>query len=448
MKLGAQPGLTSGAVPDRPASSRTAIVAAWDFRLASPPSPARTRARTCSTPPRQLPDAGDDRLQLGRARCSTGRSRPRNTARSISTTTISTTPAGTTDFDMDGAGGHQQQFYATKLTTDDGDEDYVPFWVVPRSAAPRPRSPSSCRPSDYMAYANEHLANNAGSTELLIYRMPIMQQQNMFLSEHREYGDSLYDTHSDGAGLRLSSRLRPILNFRPKVRSLPGVRRRGSSSRPASDRLADRDGLRIRRHHRRGHQLRRPGAARGLQRPDHRLAPRAQGRPLPRRASTATRSAAAGSCIWAATVLLGALLPPGYTAGRGVVTEMRRCESGIRPGRRRARRVLPPGRRQARRYVAVPWAATWHAVAAPAWSAQGFDVSTYFKRTPESERSARGLGFRRHRRTTRQLGDFGLVGGGAAGAELDIVDTMLGSVRRTRCWSRPRPGCTPKAIYW
>ena len=68
----------------------------------------------------------------------------------------------------------------------------------------------------YMAYANEHLANNAGGAELLVYRVPIMQQQNMFLSEHREYGGSIYDTHTDGSGLCLSSRLRPILSIRPK----------------------------------------------------------------------------------------------------------------------------------------------------------------------------------------------------------------------------------------
>ena len=43
-----------------------------------------------------------------------------------------------------------------------------------------------------------------------------MQDQNMFLSEHREYGGSIYDTHTDGSGLCLSSRLRPILSIRPK----------------------------------------------------------------------------------------------------------------------------------------------------------------------------------------------------------------------------------------
>ena len=63
---------------------------------------------------------------------------------------------------------------------------------------------------DYMAYANEHLAANAAGAELLVYRIPIMQAQNMFLAEHREYGGSIYDTHTDTSGLCLSSRLRPV----------------------------------------------------------------------------------------------------------------------------------------------------------------------------------------------------------------------------------------------
>ena len=37
------------------------------------------------------------------------------------------------------------------------------------------------------------------------------------LNLHPELGASLYDRHSDGSGICYSSRLRPILNMRPKV---------------------------------------------------------------------------------------------------------------------------------------------------------------------------------------------------------------------------------------
>src|SRR5262249_12503879 len=40
----------------------------------------------------------------------------------------------------------------------------------------------------------------------------------LFLHEHPQYGCSLYDRHSDGSGVCYSSRLRPILNMRPRGR--------------------------------------------------------------------------------------------------------------------------------------------------------------------------------------------------------------------------------------
>ena len=112
--------------------------------------------------------------------------------------------------------GFESDSYCAKLTTPDGDEDYIPFWVVPRVGQEQSKIAVMIPTISYMAYANEHLANNAGGAELLVYRVPIMQHQNMFLAEHREYGGSIYDTHTDGSGLCLSSRLRPILSIRPQ----------------------------------------------------------------------------------------------------------------------------------------------------------------------------------------------------------------------------------------
>ena len=135
---------------------------------------------------------------------------------SIFTTTTSTMRVGRRASNGPSRKGTSSKFYAAKLTSKDGDEDYIPFWVVPRVGEETAKIAYMVPTISYMAYANEHLANNAGGAELLVYRVPIMQQQNMFLSEHREYGGSIYDTHTDGSGLCLSSRLRPILSIRPK----------------------------------------------------------------------------------------------------------------------------------------------------------------------------------------------------------------------------------------
>ena len=120
------------------------------------------------------------------------------------------------DFEWTVPADFKSDSYAMRLTNKDGDEDYIPFFVVPRVGQEQSKIAVMIPTISYMAYANEHLANNAGGAELLVYRVPIMQHQNMFLSEHREYGGSIYDTHTDGSGLCLSSRLRPILSIRPK----------------------------------------------------------------------------------------------------------------------------------------------------------------------------------------------------------------------------------------
>ncbi len=119
-------------------------------------------------------------------------------------------------FEWDVPADTKSDCYAAKLTTKEGDEDYIPFFVTPRVGQEQSKIAVIIPTISYMAYANEHLANNAGGAELLVYRVPIMQHQNMFLAEHREYGGSIYDTHTDGSGLCLSSRLRPILSVRPK----------------------------------------------------------------------------------------------------------------------------------------------------------------------------------------------------------------------------------------
>ena len=69
-----------------------------------------------------------------------------------------------------------------------------------------------------MAYSNDNLATNSVVAELLAGRVPIMQASDLYLNEHREYGLSTYSCHSDGSGVCYSSRLRPILNMRPKYR--------------------------------------------------------------------------------------------------------------------------------------------------------------------------------------------------------------------------------------
>ena len=53
-----------------------------------------------------------------------------------------------------------------------------------------------------MAYANEHMGTDAPIAQLLAGRLVEHQHQDLYRNEHREYGPSCYDTHTDGAGVR------------------------------------------------------------------------------------------------------------------------------------------------------------------------------------------------------------------------------------------------------
>ena len=57
--------------------------------------------------------------------------------------------------------------------------------------------------------------------------------------------------------------------------------------------------------------------------------------------------------------------------------------------------------------------------------AQGFDISSYYRRAPDADNPRAGFIFEGV--PDEIIGDFGLIGGGAAGIELDCIATDLGS---------------------
>ena len=86
----------------------------------------------------------------------------------------------------------QSGIYAARLRAGAA-EDYIPFSVRPAAGSATSEVAFLVPTFSYLAYANFGL----GGTQLL----------------------SLYDKHSDGSGVTYSSRLRPILNMRPKLSS-------------------------------------------------------------------------------------------------------------------------------------------------------------------------------------------------------------------------------------
>jgi len=97
-------------------------------------------------------------------------------------------------------------------------EDYIPFFVRPPLGTTTADIALIVPICSYLAYSNDNLATDAVIAELLRGAVPVMQVSDLHMNSHREYGLSLYSVHSDGSGVFYSSRLRPILNIRPKYR--------------------------------------------------------------------------------------------------------------------------------------------------------------------------------------------------------------------------------------
>jgi N,N-dimethylformamidase len=330
------------------------------------------------------------------------------------------------DFEWDVPADTKSRFYAAKLTTAEGDEDYIPFWVVPELGKPQSKIGYMVPTISYMAYANEHVACNAGAAELFIYRVPIMQHQNMFLAAHREYAGSIYDTHTDGSGICLSSRLRPILSIRPKydhflaqapwqypadLHMIYWLETMGYEYDVFTDEDVTYEGLA---------RLKMYNVIITGSHPEHNSGPQLDALHNYTQRGGRLMYMGADGWYWCHS------FHPAYEGlGRGIVTEMRRCESGIRTWRADPGEYYHQGTgelggmwRYRGRYL--------HSVAGTGMSSEGFDISSYFSRTPESNDERVSWAFEGIT-YDEKLGNFGLVGGGAAGLELDIVDTMLGS---------------------
>jgi N,N-dimethylformamidase len=104
--------------------------------------------------------------------------------------------------------------YAARLRSESA-EDHIPFFVRPPKGTATADIAFLVPTNSYLAYANEQL------TEVSLELAP-NQKQGEITPEDQYSADngllSLYDHHTDGSGVCYSSRLRPIMNMRPRYR--------------------------------------------------------------------------------------------------------------------------------------------------------------------------------------------------------------------------------------
>ena len=120
-----------------------------------------------------------------------------------------------TDFELVVPQDLKSGIYAVRLRAGEH-EDYIPFFVRPARGTATAKLALLVPTATYMAYANDHGTVDGRNAQLLAARLIVLTSQNLFLNDRPEFGNSLYDAHLDGSGTCYSSRLRPILNMRPK----------------------------------------------------------------------------------------------------------------------------------------------------------------------------------------------------------------------------------------
>ncbi len=305
---------------------------------------------------------------------------------------------------------------------------YIPFFVRPvrrpqGTKGQRDRVAFLAPTASYIAYANQQVHIVGRESEKNIGRLIEMGHADIYMRDHPELAGSLYDKHRDGSGVAYSSRLRPVLNFTSQYHSWLGGH--GSAlwqynadthlfawleaKGIAYDVITDED-----MHSEGSHLL-----------SDYRVI------------MTGTHPEYYSSPMWNALKQWqdtgGRLM---YLGGNGFywhiafnpqlpgLIEVRRAEDGIRTWE------AEPGEyyHSSTGELSGLYRRRGHApneICGLGFVAQGFDICSYYRRMPDAENPRAAFIFKDVR--DEIIGNFGLIGGGAAGLELDCMNVRLGT---------------------
>jgi len=304
-------------------------------------------------------------------------------------------------------------FYAVKLASAGRPPFHVGFIVSPKRGTAGARLAVLASTMTYLAYANYRRRMSPGPFELAMGALPTVDMTDVLLAEHPELGASTYDVHGDGSGVCHASSRRPLFNMRPTGRFwnfsmdlclIDWLEAQGIAYDVISD-----------------HDLHENGAAL--------LAP--------------YRVVMTGShpeyftleMLQALEAHLGAGGRLMYMGGNGLywrvtcdaahpgLIELRRAEDGTRAW------AEVPGEYY---HASGEYGGLWRRLGRPpnilvgiGFIAQGFDNSSYYRRTAASRDPRAAFLF--DGIADDIIGDFGAWGDGAAGLEIDAYDARLGS---------------------
>jgi N,N-dimethylformamidase beta subunit-like protein/concanavalin A-like lectin/glucanase superfamily protein len=308
--------------------------------------------------------------------------------------------------------------YAARLRSGEA-EEYLPFIVTPPRGTATASVAFLAPTLTYLAYANEHFSWSSDFAEWAPGIQERVQPSDRYMAEQRLL--SLYDFHTDGEGACYSSWLRPILNFRPKwdmplidapqhlgadLHLLDWLEAQGVERDVITDHELDRDGLEL---------LRRYRVVLTGAHPEYWTERMLDG--LERYLEGGGRLMyLGGNGFWWVTSI---------HPDAPHVVEIRRGHSGSSPWRSRPGEVHHSGTGE--------FGGQWRYRGRPpqrlvgiGFTAQGSDAALPYRRRadsfdPRASWIFDGVG------ADEPIGDFGIVMGGAGGAEIDRADPALGT---------------------
>lgn len=319
-----------------------------------------------------------------------------------------------TDFSFTVPDDFRSGIYAAKVEAG-GHEAYVPFVVSPPLGTAQADVALILPTASYWAYANHLLYIEWPEVEQVIGFFTVIDDVGLYLFQSPHFGLSMYDRHTDGSGVCHSSRLRPTLDLSPKqaLWQFPAdthltdwLEAKGIPFDVITEDCLDRHGASLLEPYR------------CVMTGTHPEYPS-----LRMMAAYDAYKARGGRFMYMGGN--GFYWRTSYHPELPGIVEMRRAEDGIRSWAAEGGEYYHSFTGELggmwRRMGRPP-----QTVAGTGMTAQGFDQSTYYLRTPQSHdpRVAfifAGVG------DDERIGDFGIIGGGAAGWEVDRADPALGT---------------------
>jgi len=112
--------------------------------------------------------------------------------------------------------------------------DIIPFFVRPETGKPTAKVCYLASTFTYQVYSN---FARVPFNEPFRKRVAEWKSSALHPSEHKDYGLSTYDSHRDGSGVAYSSRLRPLMTWRPNFLAYNDPRGSGMRHIPADSHL-------------------------------------------------------------------------------------------------------------------------------------------------------------------------------------------------------------------